>query len=242
METESGSTYQTWFDTEIAATGRLRRRKAMIFLKCIGITVVVAILVGIVGYLLEMNSNSDAGVIAIAAVMFVVPLCTIIMFFSMLPGFLKGSYKRKLNRAMKRMGLDEAGRERFARDQLSAQRDPSRFAALTLDGFGQDKLPARFAMGEHYACLIGGMNYGPYVVPLDGVESIRVRQHVMSAPGSARVFGAVINVKRNYTSYVVQFVGQGRELWSISLSDSASCKQVLDVLRQRFPVAAMGGM
>jgi len=53
VKMESNLRFQSWFDAEIEWTRSLRRRKLMVFLKCIGITVIVALLVGLVGYFMD---------------------------------------------------------------------------------------------------------------------------------------------------------------------------------------------
>lgn len=43
-------------------------------------------------FVVDAGSDSEVGVIALAAVMFMVPLIILILFFTMLPGFLKSRY------------------------------------------------------------------------------------------------------------------------------------------------------
>lgn len=236
MKMESNLRFQSWFDAEIEWARSLRRRKLMVFLKCIGITVIVALLVGLVGYFMDANSDSDTGLIIVAAVIFSVVLVIVILFFTMLPGLLTGSYKRKIRRAMKRQGFSEVQQEQFAKEQMAARNDPSRAVALDMTGFGQDHMPARFTISERYACLSGGMNYGPYIVRLEGTEAVRVSSYSMSVPTIVRIFGFVVSKREGYNTYLIQFVGQGKEQGRIELSDRSSCDKVLDVLRQRFPV------
>lgn len=233
MKTESSSKFQVWYDAELKWTRDLRRRKFMLFLKCIGITVIIALLVGIAGFFMEAGSDNDTGLIVVAAVIFSIVLVTVIVFFSMLPGFLKGSYARKIRRAMKRQGFNELQRDQFAKEQLAAQGDPDRSVSLTVDG----DLPARFTLSERYVCLTGGMNYGPDIVRIDGAETVCVSVHSLNIPAISRIFGLVIQKNVEYTRYLIQFIGQGKEQGGIILSDRTSFDKVLDVLRRRFPVS-----
>ena len=81
MQVEGFSKYQSWVQAEMECAKGVRKRKRMVFWKCIAITVVVAVVVGFIGFLLDAGSDTEAGVIAVAAVMFVVPLITLILFF-----------------------------------------------------------------------------------------------------------------------------------------------------------------
>lgn len=234
MQKENNSKFQVWYDSELEWTRSLRRRKLLLFLKCVGITVVIALLVGLVGYFMDANSNSDTGMIVAAAVIVSAVLIVPILFFSMLPGFLKGSYARKIRRAMKSQGFDELRQEQFAKEQLAAQDDPACSVSFVTNG----SLPARFTLSERYACLTGGMNYGPQIVQISGTERVHVTVHSVNVPAMTRIFGLIVKTGTEYTTYVIQFIGQGKEQGGIVLNDRPSCDRVLDVLRQRFPIAA----
>lgn len=95
MQVENFSKYQSWVDAEMECAKGVRKRKQKVFWKCMAIAVIITVVVGLIGFLLDAISDTEAGVIALAAVMFVVPLITLILFFSMLPGFLKGRYAKK---------------------------------------------------------------------------------------------------------------------------------------------------
>lgn len=235
MQVENFSKYQSWVETEMECAKGVRKRKKVVFWKCLAITVVVAVVVGFIGFLLDATSDSEAGVIALAAVMFVVPLMTLILFFSMLPGFLKGGYARKINRAIQQQGFSDTQREQFAQEQVAAQRNPASSVSLVITGFGENRMPAQFTISEHYACLTGGASFGPYIVKLDGTEAIRVSSFTMNVPTITKAFFLIISRRQSYTSYIVQFVGHGREQGRINVGDAESCKKVLNILRQRFP-------
>ena len=238
MQVEGFSKYQSWVQAEMECAKRVRKRKRIVFWKCIAITVVVAVVVGFVGFLLDAGSDSEAGVIAVAAVMFVVPLITLILFFCMLPGFLKGRYSKKVRRAIQQQGFSDAQREQFAQEQMMAQRDPASSVALVITGFGQDHMPAWFTLSENYACLTGGAGFGPYIIKLDGTEAIRVSSYTINVPTITKAFSLITSTRQSYTSYIVQFVGLGREQGRIDVGDEESCKKVLNILRQRFPEVA----
>lgn len=235
MQVENFSKYQSWVEAEMECAKGVRKRKQKVFWKCMAITVIIALVVGFIGFLLDASSDTEAGVIALAAVMFVVPLITLILFFSMLPGFLKGRYAKKINRAIRQQGFSDAQREQFAQEQLTAQRNSTSNAALVITGFGDDHMPAQFTLSENYACLTGGANFGPYIVKLDGTEAIRVSSFTMNVPIVTKAFFLIISSRQSYTSYIVQFVGHGREQGRINVGDAESCKKVLNILRQRFP-------
>ena len=123
MQVENFSKYQSWVEAEMECAKGVRKRKQKVFWKCMAIAVIIAVVVGFIGFLLDASSDTEAGVIALAVVMFVVPLITLILFFSMLPGFLKGRYAKKINRAIRQQGFSDAQREQFAQEQLAAQRN-----------------------------------------------------------------------------------------------------------------------
>lgn len=235
MQVENFSEYQSWVEAELECAKGVRKRKQLVFWKCMAITAAVAVIVGLIGFLLDAGSNTEAGVIAVAAVMFVVPLVALILFFSMLPGFLKGRYVKKVNRAIRQQGFSDVQREQFAQEQMAARRDSARSAALVITGFGEDRMPAQFTLSEHYACFTGGANFGPYIVKLDGTEAIRVSSFTMNVPTITRAFFLIIARRQTDTSYIVQFVGHGREQGRMNVGDAESCKKVLDILRRRFP-------
>lgn len=233
MEKENDSKFQAWFESELEWTRCLRRYKFKFFLKCIGITVLVALLVGLIGVFLDANSDSDVGMILVAAMIFSGVLVILILFFTMLPGFLKGSYARKIRRTMKRQGLNELQKDQFAKEQLVTQGDPIRSVSFSMAG----NLPARFTLSERFACLTGGMNYGPQIVQIGSAESVRVSVYKMNVPAMTRVLGFIVRTNTEFTTYLIQFIGQGKEQGSLVLNDRPSCDKVLDVLRRRFPVA-----
>ena len=234
MSKENDSRFQVWYDSELEWTSSLRRRKLLLFLKCVGITVLIALLVGLAGYFLDASSDSDTGLIVVVAVIFSVALIVPILFFSMLPGFLKGSYARKIRRAMKRQGFDELQQEQFAKEQLAARDNPACAVSFAMEG----NLPARFTLSERYACLTGGMNYGPQIVQTGGTEKVLVTVHSINVPAMTRILGFILKARTKYTTYVIQFIGQGKEQGGIVLNDRPSCDRVLEVLRRRFPIAA----
>lgn len=234
MPKENDSGFQAWYDSELEWTRGLRRRKLLLFLKCVGITVLIALLVGLVGYFLDANSDSDTGMIIAAAVIVSVVLIVPILFFSMLPGFLKGGYARKIRRAIKRQGFGELQQEQFAKEQLAARDDPACSVSFVTEG----NLPTRFTLSERYACLTGGMNYGPQIVQTGGTEKVLVTVHSISVPAMTRILGFIVRANTKYTTYMMQFIGQGKEQGGIALNDRPSCDRVLEVLRRRFRVAA----
>ena len=100
--------------------------------------------------------------------------------------------------------------------------------------FGQNHMPAWFTLSENYACLTGGAGFGPYIVKLDGTEAIRVSSYTINVPTITKAFSLITSTRQSYTSYIVQFVGHGREQGRIDVGDEESCKKVLNILRQRF--------
>ena len=134
MQKENDSKYQVWYESELEWTHGLRRYKFKFFLKCIGITVLIAFLVGLIGVFLDANSDSDVGMILVAAMIFSSVLVILILFFTMLPGFLKGGYARKIRRAMKRQGLNELQKDQFAKEQLVTQGESDSFG-IFFDGW-----------------------------------------------------------------------------------------------------------
>lgn len=113
-------------------------------------------------------------------------------------------------------GFSEIQQEQFAKEQIAAWDDPSRTVTLDMTGFGQDHMPARFTVNERYACLSGGIDYGPYIVRLEGTEAVCVRRYSMSVPTIARVFGVVISKTDGYNTYLIQFIRQGKDLTKIN--------------------------
>lgn len=58
----------------------------------------------------------------------------------------------------------------------------------------------------------------------------------MNIPAITRVFTLSVSRNQNYTSYLIRFVGNGREQGRIKVYDSEGYGIVADILRRRFPV------
>ena len=236
MPTQKTTEYQAWFQAEMEFAKGVRKRKRAVFLKCIAITFVVAVLAGAAGFVLNVGSDSDTGMFAVIGAVFSFFLVALILLICMLPGFLKGRYGRKIKRAVKRQGFTDDQRERFAGEQMAALGDSACTASFIMTGFGEDHMPARFTLSDHYACLTGGTGFGPYIIRLEGTETVRVSSSSMNIPAITRVFTLSLSRNQNYTSYLVRFVGNGREQGCIKVYDAEGYGIVMDILRRRFPV------
>lgn len=234
MQAESFSNYQTWLEAQMECAKGVRKRKWVIFWQTEGIVLAVCLVITLIGLVMGAVSDTEAGMIAVALVILLFPLATLITLLVMLPGFFKGRYARKIDRALQRHGITGARREQFAREQLAAQRDPTAYVSFLMTG-SQKHMPARFALGEHYACFTGGAGFGPYIIGLDKVEAVRVSSHAMDVPAITRVFCLVVSMNQSWTLYRICFLGQGGEQDSLQFSEPESCEKVLNVLRQRFP-------
>lgn len=236
MPAQKTTEYQSWFQSEMEFAKGVRRRKRAVFLKCIAITLVVAVLAGAAGFVMNVGSDSDTGMLALMGAVFSFVLVALILLICMLPGFLKGGYARKIKRAVKGQGFSDDQRERFAGEQMAALGNPACTASFVMTGFGEDHMPARFTLSEHYACLTGGTGFGPYIIRLEGAEAVRVSSSSMNIPAITRVFTLSVSRNQNYTSYLIRFVGNGREQGHIKVYDAEGYGIVMDILRRRFPV------
>lgn len=54
MQVESFSKYQSWVQVEMECAKRVRKRKQMVFWKCIAITVIVDVVVGFIGFQMQI--------------------------------------------------------------------------------------------------------------------------------------------------------------------------------------------
>ena len=81
-------------------------------------------------------------------------------------------------------------------------------------------------------------NNSQFQVWYDSELEVYVTVHSMNVPAMTSILGFIVRAGTKYTTYVIQFIGQGKEQGGIVLNDRPSCDRVLEVLRQRFPIAA----
>ncbi len=234
MQVEGFSEYQSWVEAGMECAKGVRRRKWLLFWKCTGIFLAISVAILLICFVAGMGSDEDVLAMAVAGVAMLFLFMTLILFLCMLPGFFKGRYARKIKRAIKRQGFSDARREQFAREQMAARRDPAQSVSLVITQ-GQDRMPARFTLSEHFACFTGGSGFGPYILKVDDTEAIRVSTNTMTLPAITRVFCLVINRNQSVTTHIIHFVGHGREQGHLMFGDPAVCEKVLDILRRRFP-------
>lgn len=237
MQEESFSKYQSWFETQMECAEGVRKWKWRAFWQSEAIILAVFAVILLIGLVMGAVLDTEIGMMAVALVVLVVPLASLIMFFTMLPGCLRGRYVRKIDRALRRQGFSGAQQEQFAQEQLTAQRDPNRYVSFLMRG-SPGRIPAQFALGEHYACFTGGGGFGPYIIGLDGIEAVRVGSYAMNVPAMTRVLCLVVSTNQSWTQYKIQLLGRGGWQDALQFSDPESCKKVLDILRRRFPESA----
>lgn len=237
MQVETFSKYQAWVEAELEVAKGVRKRKWLLFWKVTGIYLAACAVILLLFFAVSRGEDPYMlGMAAAWAVMLFLFL-TVITFLCMLPGFFKGKYARKIKRSIKQQGFDDARREQFAREQLLARRDPAKSASVVITQ-GQDRMPAQFTLGEHFACFTGGTSFGPYILNVDDTEVFFVRTSTMTLPVMTRVFSFIITKNQSVTTYMIHFVGHGREQGRFTFGDPAVCETVLNILRQRFPEAA----
>lgn len=237
MQVEAFSKYQAWVEAELEVAKGVRKRKWLLFWKVTGIYLAACAVIFLLFFAVSRGEDPYMlGMAAAWAVMLFIFL-TLITFFVMLPGFFKGKYARKIKRAVKQQGFNDARREQFAREQLAAQRDPARSASVVITK-GQDRMPARFTLSEHFACFTGGTNFGPYILNVDDTEVFFVQTHTTTLPTITRVCSFIFTKNWDVTTYMIHFVGRGREQGRFTFGDPAVCETVLNILRRRFPEAA----
>ena len=237
MQEETFSKYQAWVEAEMEVAKGVRKRKWLLFWKVMGIYVAACVVI----FLLFFAVSADAdeymlGMAAAWAVMLFLFL-TLVTFVCMLPGFFRGKYARKIKRAIKRQGFSDAQREQFAREQMAARCDPAKSVSVVITT-GQDRMPAQFTLSEHFACFTGGTGFGPYILKVDDTEAFFVRTSTMTLPAITKVFSFIITRNQSVTTYMIHFVGHGKEQGRFVFGDPAVCEKVLNILRQRFPEAA----
>lgn len=234
MQMEGFSRYQSWVDAEMECADGVRKRKWLLFWKCTGIFLAVSVAILLICFVVGMGSEEDILAMAVVGATMLFILMTFLMLICMLPGFFKGRYARKIRQAIRRQGFSDAQREQFAREQMEARRDPAKSVSVVITK-GQDRMPAQFTLSEHFACLTGGTNFGPYILNVDDTEAIRISTNSITLPALTRVFFLVIKMDQSVTTHVIHFVGHGREQGHLIFGDLAVCEQVLNILRQRFP-------
>ncbi len=237
MQTDRFSKYQSWFESEMECANGVRKRKQLVFWKTIGILLAVFVSILLICFVVDMASDEEILAMAVALVAVFYPIIVLITLFCMLPGFFKGRYARKIDKAIERQGFNDAQRERFAQEQMAVRNDLSKSVSLVITD-GQDHMPAQFTLSEHYACFTGGTGFGPYIIEVDGTEAIRVTTNTMTLPALTRAAFLIIKVDYSTTTHTIQFIGHGKEQGRLQFGDTAVCEKVLHILRQRFPEAA----
>lgn len=240
MQMDDFSKYQDWIKAEMECANGVRKRKRVVFWKVNGILLAayaaIFLICFVVGMCSEKNGE-DMIAMAAACVLLLFILTVLITFLCMAPGFFKGKYARKIKRAIKRQGFQETQREQFAREQMAARNDPAKSVSFVITK-GQDHMPAQFTLSEHFACLTGGTGFGPYIIPVDGMEAFCVHTNRIELPVVTRVFFLVIHMEQSITTQMIRFIGHGREQGRLSFGDPEACEKVLNILRQRFPEAS----
>lgn len=234
MQTDRFSKYQSWVKAEMDYANQVRKRKWIVFWKAAGILLAAFVVIFLICLVIDLGSEEELLAMAAACVIVLYPLVILILFLGMLPGFFKGRYARKIDRAIKRQGFNDAQRERFAQEQMAAWRDSSKSASLVITE-GQDHMPAQFTLSEHYACLTGGTGFGPYIIGIDDTEAVWVTSNTLTLPVLTRVAFLIFKVNHSTTTHTIHFIGHGREQGQLRFGDTAVCGKVLHILHQRFP-------
>ena len=104
METESFSKYQAWVEAELEVAKGVRKRKWLLFWKVAGIYLAAFAVVFLIFCAVSPDRDEYTLGTAAAGVIMLFTALTLITFFCMLPGFFKGRYARKIERAMKQQG------------------------------------------------------------------------------------------------------------------------------------------
>lgn len=231
MQEENFSNYQAWIETKLELIDRVRKRKKIICWKYIRTITFLSVLSGLLCFIFDQKKYSNAWVSAVVIATFP-NFFSLMIFFSMLPGFLKGTYIRKINKAMQHQGFSETQREQFAKEQMTAQQNPSHCVPLDLLLLGtvDERIPALFTISEHFACLTGGEKFGPFIVRLDAAEFIHVTSITVCAPTH---WGPPAHVEK-IPIYSIHFMGHGKEQGRIEIGDAKSRDKALSILCQRF--------
>lgn len=125
----------------------------------------------------------------------------------LLPGLSPNRYKKKLEKAVKKIKLSETEKEQLAKEFLEAEADPNRFMTFTMSGPNVKDTPARFVKSEHYVMLEGGSPYA-IIVRLSDVQEFRAAEESKSAYNTR----GNVSTTYFYTLYTIQFFYKGREL------------------------------
>lgn len=73
------------------------------------------------------------------------------------------------------------------------------------------------------------------MMKVDDVEAFQIRTNTTTLPTITRMFSFIITRNQNITTYIIQFVGYGKEQGRFTFGDPEVCEKVLNILRQRFP-------
>lgn len=225
--------FQEWARAEVVATAKLRRHKMKLFGRIVLVIILVALLVGGVYLLPDLlaASGADEAPVVLAGVLFAVVFVSLLVFLAMLPSFLPGGYLRRIKKSARRYGFSDEQRQELGRDLLAAGQQPGRRAELLLCGYGQGNLPAWFIMGDKYACLIGGMNFGPYFAPLAEVDRIQVE----GRPQTENLGRDFFSRGQEKTSWRLNFMRRGQCQSWLRVDDRESLSRILALLRRQQP-------
>lgn len=234
MQRENFSHYQAWIETKLELIDRVRKRKKIICWKYVRVRTIIflSVLSGLLCFMFEQKKNSNAWESAVVIAAWPI-FFSLTIFFIMLPGFLKGTYIRKINKAIHHQGFNNDQREQFAKEQMTSQQNPSLCVSLDLLMLGtvDERIPALFTISEHFACLTGGEKFGPYIVRLDAAEFIHITDFIVNTPTT---WSPPIHVEK-IPIYVIHFMGHGKEQGRIEIGDAKSRDKAMSILCQRFP-------
>lgn len=77
----------------------------------------------------------------------------------LIPALSPNRYVKKVKSAVKQLQMEEAEKQKVAREMLKASEDPTRCISYVINGHGSKQTPARFRITPHYAFLEGSYPY-----------------------------------------------------------------------------------
>lgn len=148
--------YQQWLQEEKDWIGAYQKKIIrMSILQVIpGTLIGLAALFGLLGVAGGNNFLEGAG----AGLMLGI-LVTAFYLLILIPSLSPKRYVRKVKSAVKQLKMEEAEKQRLAREMIKATTDKERCISYAINGHGSKQTPARFRITPHYVLLEGSYPY-----------------------------------------------------------------------------------
>lgn len=200
------NTYEKWLNSEkewIGAYCKKTIRSSV--LKVIPATLILLTVLFALLVLVNGNASSEEIIGGAAGGFFIGAIVSIFYLLFLLPGLSPKRYVKKIEKALKKCGLNDSEKEQLAQELLEAEADKEKTITFEMVGPKSNHTPARFVITPHYALLEGGYPYAIFI-RLSDIARIEAAEEEKTTTTRS---GNMKNYYR-YTLYTIGFFRKDR--------------------------------